>query len=104
MEVVSAAEHVFLDGELFFDVHVSSEITVVTGDEITASTLGASVFDDHGAVDVVRVFHHFGHGATSVLKPLALECTAALPVEDVSIAEGGDFQVPEIVRTEVFDQ
>ena len=52
----------------------------------------------------MRVFDHLGHRASTVFEPLTLESTAALPVEDVPIAEGRNFEVSEIVRSQVFHQ
>ena len=96
VEVVATTKDVFLNGEFFLNVDVSSEITVVSCNKVPSSALGTGVLDDHRAVDVVRVFNHLWHRAAAVLEPLALQCTAALPVEDVSIAEGWDFEVSEI--------
>ncbi len=104
MEVVAAAQDVFLDGEFFLNVDVASEITVISCDKVATTTFGSCILHDHRAVDVVRVFNHLGHGASTVLKPLALQGPTAFPVQNVSVAKGGNFEIPEIIGAQILDQ
>ena len=104
VEIVAATEHVLLDGELLVDVHVASEITVITGDEVAAAAFGAGVLDDDRPIDVFGILHHAGHVAAALLKPLALQFAARFPVEDAAVSEGRSLQFSEVVRTEVLDQ
>ena len=104
VEVISAAKDVFLNGEFFFNVHVSAEITVISSDEVASTAFRTCVFHNDRSVDVVRIFDHFGHRASTIFEPLSLEGSTALPVQDVSVAKRGDLEVPEVVRPEVFNQ
>ena len=104
MQVVSASEHVFLDGKFFLNVHVSAEITIVSCDEVSTTSFGSSVLDDNRTVDVVRVFNHLGHRTATVLEPLTLESTTALPVQNVSISKGWDLKISEIIGPQILHE
>ena len=104
MEVIAAAQDVFLDGELFLNVDVASEITVVSCDKVATTPFGSCILHDNRAVDVVRVFNHLGHGASTVFKPLALQGSTAFPVQNISVAKGGHLEIPEIIGAQILDQ
>ena len=97
VEVIPASKHVFLDCELLFDVHVAAEITVITGDEVTTSALGASILDDDRPVDVLWVLHHAWHVAAALLQPVTLALAARFPVEDATVSEGRGLQFSKVV-------
>jgi hypothetical protein len=104
VEVISASKDVLLDGKFLFNVDVSSEITVVSSNEVASTAFGSSILYDDWTVNVVWVFNHLWHRAAAVFQPLTLQGTTALPVEDVSIPERGDLEVSEIICSQVFHQ
>ena len=93
-----------MDGKFFFNVDVSAEVSIISGNEVTSSSLCSCIFDNHWAIDLVRVFDNLWHCAASALQPLALQSTAAFPVQDVTIAKGWNIQTSEVCRSEIFDQ
>ena len=104
MQVISATKHVFLDGELFLNVDVSTEVTIISSDEIASATLSSSVLDNDRSVDVVGVLKDLRHGTSTSDQPITLLCTAAFPAKNTTISKGWDFEVSEVLTSQVFNE
>ena len=104
MQVVSASEDIFLNCKFFFDIDVSSEVSIISRNEVATTALCSCILDDNRTVNVVRVFKDLRHCTTACHQPFSLFCTAAFPSKDASVTKGWYFEIPEILAAEVFNK
>ena len=104
MEVISATKNVFLDGELFLNVDVSTEVTIISSDEIASTTLSSSVLDNDRSVNIVGVLEDLWHGTSASDQPISLLGTAAFPTKNTTISKGRNFEVSEVLASKIFDE